>query len=253
MHLEYPAHVDHKVAHTSVAGRIGLTLAGAAIGAAIVMTGGVAAGAAALILNFATIGRFLGDIADHVVLPPGSHTILTGYDRLMLGTQQKHAARANPDTTIDCGDIGFEGSELVMVGSEFAPMSRREDRDSGNGVIVEGVESIIVGGDPSMKGKDIADNEGMVLPIIDAILAAAGIGVGLADARKAGTLAEWARFAAGTTGTAASYAGYEDAGGAIGALSNLRSPFDGSTVDAITQGIGAYEGTQSAAALVTGG
>lgn len=250
MHLEYASRVDHKVAHASVAGRIGLTLGGVALGVVIIASGGV--GGFALVANLATIGRFLGDITDRFIPPSASNKIITGHPTVLLGTAHKHAARANPDTTTDCGHTIVEGSELVMIGSEFAPMSRRQDRDSGNGTIVEGEESIIVGGEPSMKGKDIETDDGAVLFWMDAMLALANLGVGLDDALAAGSKAEWARLAGNAAATGLGYTPAADAGGVLGSISSMKSPFSGGALNAINQGIGGFQGAEAATGLIGG-
>lgn len=153
--LDYAAHVDHGVDHSDNSVALGLSIVGAVAAAAIVIsTGG--AGLTAIALA-GTAGNSILTIVDLTGLTPRAKAgvIVSGLDSVRLGPQQKQAARANPDTKTSCGHEIVEGSREVVLGSEFAPMSRRGDKEGGGGMIIEGMsegDQLIVGGPRSQEG-----------------------------------------------------------------------------------------------------
>jgi uncharacterized Zn-binding protein involved in type VI secretion len=163
MYIEYAAHVDHGVYHTSDTAKITLGLLAAGIAVFIVATGG--AGAVAVIGAAGTAGSLgmdLGKIIDGYSPKNIEEHIASGLDSVRLGGQRKPAARAFTDSklTDHGGDNVEEGSENVMLGVQRTPMARRQDRTSCGGTIAEGVKSILVGGNPSKQGRPIEEKEG---------------------------------------------------------------------------------------------
>src|SRR5690349_14979293 len=128
MYMELAAHVDHAVNHAPSKGRIALGVTGAII-AGLLTDGGAwavigAAGAGG------GMGMDGGKIIDKLSAPSAAGKILTGNPTVLLGPDGKHAARANaPDTIVGCHNQQVaEGSKIVMIGREFRPMSRRNDK-----------------------------------------------------------------------------------------------------------------------------
>ena len=125
-------------------------------------------------------------------------------------------------------------------------MSRRQDRDAGNGSIVEGMNdpggTLVVGGDPSQKGVTFAEGDTSLVSGLD--LACSLLSLPNAAA-KARTLWDWSRVAAKTGAVVAKLAGDKKAAALLGAASNLKTP--GKLFDKITQAVSL---TKGAGALV---
>jgi hypothetical protein len=162
-YMNYAAHVDHGVSHTDVAIPLGLSIVGAvAVAAFVVYTGGTG-------LAVLSLAGSLGGTAGHVGLLVGGRVaqrekagvIVTGFDPVRLGPGLKPAARAHPDTRTDCGHEIVEGSLEVVLGPEFAPMSRLEDKEGDGGIICEGMSQgdvLVVGGPGSKQGVTYDEN-----------------------------------------------------------------------------------------------
>lgn len=206
-YAEYAAHVDHPITHTSKAMRIGLGLTGAVVAVAFCATGVGAVAVATTAIVAANRGWFLGEILDNYVLPPSVQGyILKGFPTVLLGQGIKPAARAHPETLVGChgGEWVNEGSKLVMLGADFSPMSRRQDRTSCKGSIADGEKSIIVGGAPSRLGEHWNEKDGMFVKAVNLLFAIVdfrravglfskssivlGAGADLADQKDIGTL-----------------------------------------------------------------
>lgn len=226
MHLEYAAHVDHKISHSSSAGRVSLSLTGAAIAIVIVASGGAGAialaGAAGL---GGGLGMDFGNVVDHFLPPSASNKILTGLDSVRLGRQTKPAARAFPDTTTDCGHTLVEGSRVVVLGSECSPMSRRQDRDSGGGIVAEGLDDpagmLIVGGDPSQQGVTISEDDTAAVKGLGLLFGILGLASSVGEAK---TLADVLRAGAEGGALVASATDHGDTANVLGGLSAIKSP-----------------------------
>jgi hypothetical protein len=250
--LDYAAHVDHHVSHSSSVGRVTLGLAGAALAVAIVVSGGtiglVAVAAAAGLGG--DLGLAAGAVIDdHFIPPSASNKIVTGFPTVLLGRQQKHAARADPDSRTDCGHRVAEGSKTVNLGPEFKPMARRQDRDDGGGTIVEGLDDpaglLVVGGDPSQLGQTIDESDPLAVRALDISFALLSLG-GSLHGMKTGWDA--ARAVAETGSLAAKVAGDEQLDQTLGALSAIKAP--GNLAEAASQAISLNEGRVAAPELL---
>lgn len=189
MNLQYAAHVDHPVSHSSNVGQITLGLAAAAIATIVVVySGGTAllafgamAEAAGTVATAGSVGILAGKGVDTFVPSSAECFIASGFPTVLLGPSFKPAARADaPDTkTRGWHEIkAAEGSKIVMLGPETKPMSRRGDRiDTGcGGTIMDGIHSILVGGERSKQGVDIAEEDSTSLKVLTAIFDLVGGG-----------------------------------------------------------------------------
>ena len=180
MPLSYASHVDQPVTHSSEAaqlafGSVGLVSAvwtlfgpgkfitGARVVATLVkfaLTAGAREAKGAQIGGY--VDKFLGaSVAGHIV--HGNPTVL-------LGKHIKPAARADEaDTIADCAGehVGFEGSDTVSIG--LKPMSRVGDRLKCDGVICGGLETVLVGGNPSHEGETIEEAKSKALRVLNAV------------------------------------------------------------------------------------
>lgn len=238
MALQYAAHVDHPVSHTASAATIGLAIVGAALAAAVVIYSG---GTALVVLSTAgtagSLGMNVGRIVDHFSAPSADAKIISGLPTVLLGPQIKPAARANADDTkVDCHSEKLaEGSKIVMIGEGMKPMSRRGDRTKCGGMIVDGIHSIIVGGDPSMMGVPISEQDSTAVQGLSLVLNLVGAGTTMAS----GGAINAARGAAQLTATGLDQAGYSDAAnvlnaatvakpdGVLSAVSSAKTLYDG--------------------------
>lgn len=171
MALQYAAHVDHPVSHTSDLASFGLSLVGAAIATVVVVYSGgtallafgAAAEAAGTVATVGSIGMTTGHFFDKFLPPSMSEGLVaTGIESVRLGPDSKEAAHAlNPDSkTKKCHvDMMLEGSDIVMVGPSINPMTRRGDRTKCGGKISDGIHSIVVGGEPTQKGKEVEEQD----------------------------------------------------------------------------------------------
>lgn len=180
--IQYAAHVDHPIAHTSNIGRLTLGIGAALIATVVVVySGGTALlafgpamAAAGTVATAGSVGILAGTPVDAALPKVNECFIATGLQTVLLGPNIKPAARADsPDTkTRGWHEIkAAEGSKIVMLGPEFKPMSRRGDRiDSGcGGTIVDGIHSILVGGEPSKQGVKIGEEDSTSLKVLTAI------------------------------------------------------------------------------------
>jgi uncharacterized Zn-binding protein involved in type VI secretion len=238
MALQYAAHVDHPVSHTASTATIGLSLVGVALAAAVVIYSG---GTALVVLGAAStggsVGMNLGRIVDHFSAPSADAKIKSGLPTVLLGPQIKPAARADAeDSKVDCHDDKLaEGSKIVMIGEGMKPMSRRGDRTKCGGMIVDGIHSIIVGGDPSMMGVPISEEDSTAVKGLSLVLSLVGAGTQMAS----GGVANAVRGAAGFTAIGLDQAGYSDAAnvlnattvtkpdGVLSAVSSAKTLYDG--------------------------
>lgn len=219
MYIEYAAHVDHGIAHSSDLGRIGLTLLGAVIGIAIVGSG---VGALAIIgaaSTGASIGMNFGDILDNFMPQSIQGKIITGHDPVVLGKAQKPAARAHEDTQVDChsGNHVVEGSLIVMLGKQRAPMSRRQDRTQCSGFIAEKIDSILIGGDPSHKGEDWDEEDSNIVQGLNLAITLSGIFTSAAKGAIVDTTVQVAGLALDETD-------HGDAASVLRMVNSFRSP-----------------------------
>jgi len=166
-YLQYAAHVGHAVTHQSSSGKLALAAGGIVIGAVIVILAAPEAITMAVVLEgastvglYGSVGKITGGIVDSFIAPGKAGELISGLNTVLLGPAVKPAARVFEDTHASCdGAIPAEGSKTVMLGPEFKPMSRRGDRLECNGVISEGIDSIIIGGVPSKKGIEIDEKD----------------------------------------------------------------------------------------------
>lgn len=183
LHIQYAAHVDHGIAHTSEFAQISLGLAAAVVATIVVVaTGGTAliafsaagaiaaAGAAGTVATAGSLGIAAGSIIDNFVIDKAAECwINTGHPTLLLGPESKPAGRADHADAVTRGRHTnkklLEGSELVTVGPEIKPMSRRGDRsgEGCGGVICEGLSSLLVGGTPSSQGTKVSEESSTAL------------------------------------------------------------------------------------------
>jgi uncharacterized Zn-binding protein involved in type VI secretion len=168
--LANPAHVGHAVTHGASSGQIAGAVVGlAAAGVLAFFAWPVAAGAGVLAITLGALGAagtvgygiqaglFVGKQVDAMRADSVAGHILTAFETVYLGPAVQHAARADEDTTADCAGehVGWEGSKTVTLGMK--PMSRVGDRLECQGKIMEGVETIHVGGDPSQEGNEMEE------------------------------------------------------------------------------------------------
>lgn len=261
MHVEFAAHVDHGVAHTSETAKIALGLGCAVVAVAIVLSGGTAAvalvgaaqagtmvGAAGAASVAGGIGMDVGGIIDKYLPKAIVERIKTGMTTVLLGPDKKEAARAHSSTKLTGHTYVFEGSITTFLGKEFAPMSRRQDRTECGGEITEHIKTIIVGGDPSRLGKDIKETESGMVTFMKYGFAALGVvnaareGVGKAIVAAAPTAIGAVNDDAGTVASG------------LSGIKGLRSPAGlleraGQINDAAK---GAFTGVQTGTGMVTG-
>jgi len=232
MHLELAAHVDHGVAHTSEVAKISLGIGAAVIAVAIVASGGAVAvalvgasqagtvlGAVGAASLAGSLGMDVGGLIGKYFLDkPIVEHIKKGIDSVLLGPNKKEAARAHATTTLTSHTYVVEGSLVTMLGKEYAPMSRRQDRTECGGEIAQGIDTIFVGGTPSKHGQGIPETESGWASFLRNTLSVMGV---VSAAREGAAKA----FVAGVP--LALGAVNEDAGTAATALSSLnalRSP-----------------------------
>lgn len=198
MDLEYAAHVDHPVTHSSNIGRLTLGIGAAVIATIVVVYSGgtallafgAAAEAAGTVATAGSVGMLAGSGVDAVLPASNECFIATGFPTVLLGPNIKEAARADSPETKTRGwhEIKVaEGSETVMLGAEFKPMSRRADRiDSGcGGTIADGIHSILVGGKPSRQGVAISEEDSTAVKVLSTIFDLVG---GVSSIAKGGAL-----------------------------------------------------------------
>lgn len=198
MDLNYAAHVDHPISHSSNIGQLALGIGAAVIATVVVVySGGTALlafgpamAAAGTVATAGNVGMLGGKVVDAAIGESNECFIATGFPTVLLGEDIKPAARADaPDTkTRGWHEIKVaEGSKTVMLGPEFKPMSRRGDRiDSGcGGKIVDGLHSLLVGGEPSKQGTAISEEDSTALKVLTAIFDIVG---GASTAVKGGAV-----------------------------------------------------------------
>lgn len=193
-YAEFAARVGSHINHKSEAGRIGLGLAGIVIGVVLV-TGSVATGGALVVVvvgsaaTYGSIGMDIGKIVDNMAPPvvTADHFIGTGVDSVRLGKGIWPAARADSDDTKDAkdGEKMFEGSLIVLIGEDFKPLVRRQDKVLCGGSVVEGIDTIIVGGQPSQKGVPLDAKDSAFLKVLTWSIFVAGLGKGIAKVSTA--------------------------------------------------------------------
>ncbi len=165
--LDYAAHVENDVVHTSSVMRETLGISAAAIGVVIsfvVTEGGISAVMFAAMtdaVRFGAAAADLGSILDSVGPKSSEGKIVAGFKEVLLGPKILPAARASaPETKLSChSDPIAEGSKTVVIGSDFKPMVRRNDRTGCGGVISTGLLSLMVGGEPSAAGVQIDEKD----------------------------------------------------------------------------------------------
>jgi hypothetical protein len=180
MLINYAAHVDHPINHSSNLGQLTLSLAAVAIAAAVVIySGGTAlvvltAEGASTVATAGSVGMTAGKIVDSFVPPAAECYIKSGLESVLLGPSIKPAARADAEDSVTRGRHTdkkmAEGSKIVMLGPLTKPMSRRGDRTECGGTIVDGIHSILVGGEPSKQGIAINEEDSMSVKVLSAIL-----------------------------------------------------------------------------------
>ena len=163
MFVSYASHAGNGISHTPQTARVGLTLVvliGAA--AATALSGG---GAIAIIISASTWGgraMSVATIIDKYSKPAVNEYIATGLESVRLGPGIWEAALAMwPRCVGDRHHLMMkEGSKTVVLGPGLCPMSRREDVTVCGGTIAEGLETVLVGGEPSSshaKGDEASD------------------------------------------------------------------------------------------------
>ncbi len=256
MNLNYAAHVDHPINHASNLGQIALSITGVIVAAAVVIySGGTALvvlsiEGASTIATAGSVGMAGGKIVDNFIPPSAECWIKTGLETVLLGPQIKPAARADADDSKTRGRHDdkkmAEGSKIVMIGPLTKPMSRRGDRTECGGTIVDGVHSILVGGDPSKQGISINEEDSMSVKVLSAIFDIVG---GTTTMFKGGVV-NVIRGAATVGSVGLGATGNDDAAkivkaGALGPPGNWLE-----WADAVNTGI---DGVKAAGNVVTGG
>ncbi len=182
--IERAAHVGHGVEHVSDFIPLSLSLVGVVVGGAIAVgTGGSAAVVVGAICAWGGVGLNVGQmLAEGFKATSIAEHLATGLDTVRLGPALKPAVRAHDDSRPDgcTGDHVFEGSTSVMLGPERKPMGRCQDRTSCDGRIVEGIDSIFVGGDSSGEGIELAEHTSTPIRILSTVFAVGSLGSSLA-------------------------------------------------------------------------
>lgn len=232
--IDLAAHVDHQVTHASSTARIvlGITFAALGVGIAVAIIAGGAApaavvgagvwGASAINVSIPVIvsggsygglGMDIGKEIDKYLAPSPAGKLVSGYPTVLLGPDLKQAARADAaDTVASCEPIQVaEGSKIVMLGPESKPMSRRQDRLKCGGVISQGIRTILVGGDPSLKGQPIAEKDRLAVKALTLLFDLTGV---LKSGAKK-TLADTARAVAKAGAAAATATDHKEAAAAL--------------------------------------
>ncbi len=156
MSSEYAARVGDGISHTSHenAGWMGMA-AGAALGVIIIIATGGSAGIIAGIVyvaGFASTGADVGEAASGL-LGGGSLVvagrIVQGADTVHTGRGAPRAAKAHPDTKVSChaGEFVAQGSRTTFIENHNA--SRRKDKTTCGGGIVQGCPTVLIGGAPA--------------------------------------------------------------------------------------------------------
>ncbi len=166
-YIQYAAHVDREVTHSSSTGTLALAAGGILIGVAIVIVAApevvtmtVVLEAASTVGDYAGAGKIIGGLVDSFSAPGRAGELVSGLDSVRLGPNVRQAARVHDDTRASCdNEKPAEGSRTVMLGPERVPMSRRGDRLECNGLISQGLESLIIGGVPSKQGVQIDEKD----------------------------------------------------------------------------------------------
>ncbi len=170
-YMQYAAHVDRGITHSSTKGQITLGVGGLVIGVAIVLVTLPESVTLAVVLEGASTaglalgdGKIAGGLIDGFIGGSVTEWLVSGLDTVRLGPAVKQAARVHPDT-VSSGDHAnpAEGSKTVLLGPEFRPMSRRGDRMTCGGTITEGLDSVVVGGLPSQQGVPIEEQDPALL------------------------------------------------------------------------------------------
>lgn len=152
--LEHAARVDDRVTHTShEASEWAGLLIGASIGVILtIVTGGTGLIIGATICSFASAGGDLADLASRAVgggkkVPAGK--IVDGAASVFTGRFSPRAAKAHPFTKVDCHSENFvmQGSKTTFI--EGVNASRRKDKTSCGGAIMEGCPTVYIGGVPT--------------------------------------------------------------------------------------------------------
>lgn len=234
MHIEYAAHRDHPITHSSTTLTIGLSLAGAAIATifVITVTGGTAMVVLGMMAAGGSVGLNAGRLGDTLLPVTTRGAITSGAPDVFLGPVSKPAARADADDTKVncCGDNKVaEGSKIVVIGPDSKPMSRRGDRTKCGGNIAGGIGSIMVGGEASQQGVSITEQDSLAVTYLSATWDVIG---GLSTIGKRGAV-EIARGTAQLAAVGLSLSGQDDAAkllkaAATGSPSRFLEVIDGS-------------------------
>lgn len=223
--IELAAHVDHKVTHASSTAKVALGITGAMIGIGIstMVTGGGTIAVIAAAGAYGGAGLDLGKMVDKFLAPSPAGKLVSGFPTVLLGPDTKQAARADAeDTKADCDKtLVAEGSKIVMLGEEAKPMSRRQDRLKCGGMISEGIRTIFVGGEASMKGEPINEEDRLA---VKALSAAFGIAGAIKSFGKR-TVADSLRGAAKLGATGLEATGHKDAANALKATTMTKPKF----------------------------
>lgn len=143
--VEEAARIQDPIEHShALAGIIGGLVAGAIIGAAIVLTGGAAVAVGAVIVGACTgasFGGMIGQLAGSLWTSKAGE-ICSGAATVFI--HQQKAARAVADT-VDChsGEHIAQGSETVSI--ERQPAARKGDKTTCDGTISAGFPRVLVG------------------------------------------------------------------------------------------------------------
>lgn len=174
MTLANPGHVKNAVTHGASKANLTLGIGGGAIFGVLAfyslpVTGtaaAVAAGTATMTTTTAVIavgggvgtgigwGQWAGAKIDSFSEDVVAGHLTSGFPTVFLGPGIYQAARAAWDTQADCAGnhVGWEGSKTVSLGCK--PMSRVDDRLKCQGKIMEGLTTVVVGGDPVHEGDE---------------------------------------------------------------------------------------------------
>lgn len=149
--LEHAARVDDRITHASHenAEWEGI-LIGAGIGILVTLfTGGAGLIIGATICSFASTGGDLAVLLSRAtgggkMVPAGK--IVDGAETVFTGRFSQRAAKAHPETRVDCHGDHFvcQGSKTTFIEGVYA--SRRKDKTSCGGAIMEGCPNVYIGG-----------------------------------------------------------------------------------------------------------
>ena len=178
-YLDYAAHVENPISHSTEWKRYTLAATGVVVATfATIMTGGGTILVMSAAVTWGAIGKDVGELADKWGPPVvGGDKIKSGNQTLFLGVGIRAAARAqSDDTKVTCHDKPIlEGSTTVVLGPDFKPLARRQDRTKCSGLIADGLQSVLVGGVPSERGTEIREEDSAGMKLLGRTLNVLGI------------------------------------------------------------------------------